>query len=408
VVALLASGLGLSVGGGAPDPGAPPGGGVTGLPDHLGAPGPRTPGTDDAGPPGPAAAVVGAPRGTWPWARTDELASVSAQGDYRFLDLPDRARGASFFTGGSALSPDGRSVAYLLTGQAPDGPGDLTGDLVVGLAVYDLVDGDVTRLAVDSEHGIEVEAMTWTADRLWVAYGAWDSRVYPEPGVAARSSTISEVRTIGWDPETGDVVDDPEVDSSEMFRGGGLGAGGPAGEALSVTAGRTVWVLDADTGSLLRRVRLDRPARGPVRVSDDGGTLAWRVLDEGVHNEAAPVRVRAPDGVSRDLPGVEAIAVVGWRDSRHLVVQRSSGSFASVDVRTGRPRTLVAADLPPFEPGVDLAADALRAEVVAAADPPGDPWWWVALLAGAGGCLLLALAVPVLVLARRGRRADRA
>ena len=132
---------------------AQPGGGLQ-LPDQFFTPSRWLPGTDDEGPIGPLAAVAGAERP----ASTNGLVGVSATGEYRFLDLPSRAEDDSFGTNDVAISADGSRVGYWYEGA------DAT---VEGVAVYDTVTGRVDRLAIDSDHGLQMESLVWSGDRLW-------------------------------------------------------------------------------------------------------------------------------------------------------------------------------------------------------------------------------------------------
>jgi hypothetical protein len=84
-----------------------------GMPDHLYAASGWLPGTDDAGPLGPIAALVPAVRQTWTGQENAILGVSATTGTYRFLDLPGLATTDLSISPPWSLSPDGRYVAYL-------------------------------------------------------------------------------------------------------------------------------------------------------------------------------------------------------------------------------------------------------------------------------------------------------
>ncbi|TIC89192.1 hypothetical protein E8D34_01460 [Nocardioides sp. GY 10113] len=81
---------------------------------------------------------------------TDTVVLVTAGGRYVQADLPD-LRDAMLASVGPTLSPDGTHLAY---SYAEVGP--------VGIAVLDLATGDVRRLRVHGDQGVELRTMQWS------------------------------------------------------------------------------------------------------------------------------------------------------------------------------------------------------------------------------------------------------
>ncbi|MDP3893171.1 hypothetical protein, partial [Nocardioides sp.] len=129
------------------------------MPGRVYAPSPWLAGTDQTGPPGPLALIGSAKRSEWLVGRRWSPVGISAvDGAYHFLDLPDRRDEDT----PAVLSPDGLRVAYYLSGtpQSPDAQSDL-----VGVGVYDVVTGEVSRHEVETTYGISAdEVLTWSAD----------------------------------------------------------------------------------------------------------------------------------------------------------------------------------------------------------------------------------------------------
>ncbi|MFC6345445.1 hypothetical protein ACFP8W_25900, partial [Nocardioides hankookensis] len=83
--------------------------------------------------------------------------------------------------------------------------------------------------------------------------------------------------------------------------------------------------------------------------------------------------VSPTQAVTTPIPGVRALAVVGWRDDDHVVVVDRDGRYASVDVDTGASQPLVTVDSGAvWDPRLQVAADAWSAPTFAAPAPP-DP-----------------------------------
>ena len=137
-------------------------GGDLRLPDVIREPGEWEPAFD--GPPGPLAAVGIGTRAGLLTTRTAWWGVSGVTGEARFLDLPDAAVGVE----SPALSEDGRRLAYWSTGPTTGEPliaGDY--DPAVGVAVLDLVTGDVRRWDTSTPHGLMTAGLAWAGDVLW-------------------------------------------------------------------------------------------------------------------------------------------------------------------------------------------------------------------------------------------------
>lgn len=357
---------------------------VLGLPDRLYDPSPWTPDTGETGLLGPLVALVRAQRRTF-WGDTSiGVTGVSTAGDYAFLDLPDRAEGNS--PQAVALSPNGRWVAYLVTGRTTGEPNTFPGDPVVGVAVYDSASGRTTRQVVETEHGLDVDQLMWIGDTVLLDYGQYDT-------FTANGSSTTRSPVLTWDLATGEV--DRTV-SPEAYPG--LADATPAGDSVVVRSGPRRFQVVAADGSTIAGPRLDVKLDGPVHVTADGGLVAsYENTDppnvKSFGNSPLVVADLRGDqaGVTRRLPDTRGDRIVGWRDNEHLIVFESfaaAASYASLDVATGEKETLLV--LPErFGSDVQVAYDALTGPSFAAPEPDGptDPRWLVGL-AGAIAVLL--------------------
>lgn len=139
--------------------GTPRGATELAIPDQVWLPNSSTPGTADAGPPGPLALMATAPRRT-SWFHSEKaLFGVSADtGTYRFLDLPsvDPQSGVQ-----PTLSHDGLHIAYFASGNpvSPDAQSS-----VIGYAVYDTLTAEVHVRRVATDYGLTAQSITWSGD----------------------------------------------------------------------------------------------------------------------------------------------------------------------------------------------------------------------------------------------------
>ncbi|MFE6648098.1 SigE family RNA polymerase sigma factor [Nocardioides sp. NPDC057772] len=140
----------------------------THVPARIYRPSPYLPGTDDKGPPGVLIATIKTERKGWADRGCGLVGVSAATGDYRFLDLLDAH---PEHLGDAALSPDGRHVAYWITGSVPDPlperpkvpSSTALSDYppIVGYAVYDTVAGKAERLVQSTQHGLDGRALVW-------------------------------------------------------------------------------------------------------------------------------------------------------------------------------------------------------------------------------------------------------
>lgn len=370
-----------------------------GLPSAIYDPSPWTPGTDETGPIGPLVAVLGGyRRATW-GGQTFSPVGVSASGGYAFLDLAGLADTKGELSGPEGnplvLSPDGRWIAYYLTGPTSAAPYPGGGDPVVGVALYDTVTGETRRQTFPTEHGLSMDkALTWVGGTLLAKYSQITSfETTPSGG----SYSAIDASVLRWDAASGDF--DPKADG--RFPGFDYQAT-PAGDRLVVVRKDRVYDLMAPDGSTDRLGRLDVPFAGPVFVNPSRTLVAATEDLDGPSTSGlkpSPIVVAdvgGPDaGVSRRLEAQPSSWVVGWRDDRHLIVAESPADasklqlYLSIDVDTGAREQLLELPNTSIEIQTQIAADALTGPSFKAPEPdfPGDPrraW-------GLGGAILVLL-----------------
>ena len=337
------------------------------LPDHVREPGLWEPEFSAA--PGPLTAVGVGSRSGWLSTRGAWWGVSGTTGESRFLDLPDASVEIEAMP---ALSADGTRLAYWVTGETPQtlpDPDALHPDdalPIVGVAVLDLVTGDVRRWATDSPRGKAPVGMAWAGDVLWWSSGDWD-----EHSTATQGGYVVVNRT--WDLST-----DERTDLPRSSAGGRLSLAPTAPSPEGFLAATRHGLRSVTARGLEPSIRLDRsllaqessmPAIGP------GGTriagieqVDPQVVDDAPHRLL--VGDLAPGGVARlePAPGIEAHAVLGWQSDRDVVVL--NGRDASVvDVGTGARRPLLdfAGNVPEF------AGEAWAGDLVDAPDAPFAP-----------------------------------
>lgn len=358
-----------------------PAGGGAALPMEVWAPSKWLPGTDDKGPLGQLAAITEAERGGWTGVHVGYVGVSATTGEYRFLDLPDLAGAPDY---APSLSPDGRHVAYWITGPTKGAPNHAQGDAIAGVAIYDAASGDVQRFLVASRHGLSPESLDgllW-ADDDHVAFGY--SRYLGGIGGVSVGRDPLQVWTVGRKAPIA-IPGAAGVGSIDAAGDGRLLIGGNPGE----------WIVPAANPAGARKVGPTGPMMIPLALHGD------RVAGVPGNRTPAPFAVGTISAHGRmswrRVPGVpENASLVGWKDAHHIVVDQSFGLTTQtrvVDVRDGNFRLSVehswGAD------GFQWALDLFNAPSAARDAPPTpmDPRMTVGLavvvvILGAGALLL--------------------
>lgn len=319
LVALLVLAAGVGLGSWLPGalqpevvPAAPPG--QPRVPRSIGQPGASVPGTGEAGPLGQLAVLWSTNRNGRP-----ALFGISATtGDYRFLDVPRLASPEQV-----ALSPDGRRVAYWISGSVPGKavPGDPTGlrwRTVVGIAVYDTVTGHTVRHEINSEHGLSVQGLWWADDdQLVVSYGFWlDRHSADHVHTFAWAGTATEPLQLRGDPVPFYAVA-PDASGGAVFGGAGSWRQYDDLAAIEARSGRRLTLPRKSYAQVT--VKGDRVVAiqdGPAPAHIDGG-FYW--LETGTVGTKG--RVSDLHRVGR----VRANQLIGWEDSGRLLLQGFDG-----------------------------------------------------------------------------------
>ncbi|MBF4160993.1 hypothetical protein [Nocardioides acrostichi] len=365
------------------------------VPERLYAPSPWLSGTDDDGPLGRIAVLMtDQERKSWISADHEAVVGISATtGEYRFLDLPDDAGQ------GWALSPDGRRVAFWITGATTGTANTQAGQAlpVTGLAVYDADTGGVLRYPVETAHGLMVDrnsSLAWAdADHLVFSFSQWrggDGASGERASMSGPGAPLSVWKVGAEAPRT----IDPETVSSEVEATNGRGEVLVGDYAYAVSDGS--------------RHRLRTPGRSMTRssaLSPSGGLVAY---PRGNGNPA-PIVIVGHAGnrvVDSSVPGNdETFSVFAWLDAGHLLAEeyapqsRYRTDLYRVNIRTGVSQRVVRLAGPGnFRYSGQLATDLLDAGFVARPAPPTP--WDPRTVAGAVAALIAAACV-VLVLWRR-------
>lgn len=385
-----------------PDPTAPEPT-ITGpiaVPSRFFHPSPWLPGTSS---PGRLVALLGTERGHFPFGSDlNALVGVAAGSQtYRFLDLPGQSDASDV-----ALSPNGRHIAYWISGTPPGAasPGDRS---TVGVANLDVTTGKIQRRVLPSQHGLLPVMLTWTENnKLAVATGHLTSA---EP---TSYSSRTAVYVVVWKP--GGVGDIPPLDGSEPPV---LFSRVPHSGVLPIPVASTRGYAAMVDHRVLRTYDANDQVRQTVQLSGPVQTVAY---DARARRVAGTNGNPDQDGSSSGalmvgdvvkghaeltaVPGGRYLYALGWADADHVVTEQLTPTgelFWVVDVHTGARTALTGSGYQATGSrwfGVVLAADALRAPTTVAAVEPPRPWnpRWVAggslavlLLVGAAGSLLL-------------------
>ena len=379
----------------APEPA--PAAGHVGLPDRVWTPSPWLPNTDA---PGRLIAVTTSDRGSWKGMHPGVVGISATTGEYAFLDLPD-AELDHLDT--AAVSPDGRRVAYWITGETTGTPNSASGP-VTGVAVFDADTGGVSRHWIRTAHGVYLDFLAW-ADPETVVFSAGQIRGGDDASDMAQSSGRVG-RVMSWSPGS-----EPEP----------VPGVAPGASLIGASHGRIV----VDTGSsepgrTYRLIDLTSPSRGRFLgipgISGSVNGLPFVALDASgrrialVPGHRNPNRVRAGlVGDLHEVPNSRATwGVLDWLDARTIVTLRRTGNppeegsgLFRVSVSSGESRELVRFVADSFGGGWQFATDLLDAPSVHAEQPPSpmDPRWTAGLAAGA----VLAAGVALVLWRRRVR-----
>lgn len=365
--------------------------GSVGLPDRVWTPSPWLPSTAR---PGRLVAVTGAERGSWTGTSPGVVGISATTGEYAFLDLP----GAELDVSESpVLSPDGRHVAYWLTGETAGTPNTASGP-VTGVAVLDTGTGDVSRQWIRTAHGLSPDFLAW-ADSDTVVFSA--GQIVGGDDASDMDQSSARFGTVtSWSL------------GSEAQPVSGVE---PGASLLGAAHGRVV----VDTafsrpGRAYRLIDLEHPSRRRfVDFPESSGRLSqlqFVALDATgrrvalVPGNRNPNRVHAgPLDELRKVPNThDTYGVVDWMDPDTIVTMRRARDRAEigsalyrVSVSTGESRELVRFPPMTYGGGWQFATDLLDAPSAHAEAPPRplDPRWTTGLavatvLAAAGGVVL--------------------
>jgi hypothetical protein len=360
------------------------------VPDRIFAPSPWLPAFN--GPPGPLVAVMSAPRKTLMSTSEGIVGITASSGQYGFLTLPRLTELSR--DNAVALAPDGRHVAYWMSGQSLGSPNtEMVGATVVGVAVYDVATGRVQENPIRTQHGLDPSGLLWTDARTLVFAAG---QTLARDGDSLRSHESSNaVPTSVW-----------RVNSS-----------GPTRLRVAGLADRNLFDLPGAAGRLVLgdqdlRARMVSLGHGVSGLSIGG--FAVVAVSPGVR-QVASMRVGGnPNAIRIAQLGASAggriealgrgsvtrsskyVGIVTWLDDEHLVAVRQNplprtlhaeptAAIVEIDARSGRATTLI--DPVPMTGYLGFAGDLLSSPVVHATAPPRPR----------GSRVELSMAIPILV-----------
>ena len=369
------------------------------------------------GPPGPLVTVFPHERKTLLHTTSEIVGVTASSGTYGFLDLPDDAVPSDVTSNSLALSPDGRRLAFWVSGTPSGSPNTtmIEGETVTGVAVYDAVDGRLRESRSATVHGLEPRALLWADDStLLFSYGQIQGR----DGTQRASSSGFGASAV-WTTSSPRPQILPENNFSTSLDN--LTTRATEGEV--VTRRTSPWlVADASVPTQVRSFRTDRApdllvlspdhhrAVGVLTHNRNDGPLVVTRVPRGDDTTATLRRLTLGDHWTRPL---------AWLDNHRVAVFRQvlvrdpvngphvGGRLESVDLTTGGVRRLVANvgshgtnDSDPW-----IATGLLGSPSVHAEPPPAPPdlrAWTI----GLGVAAALTLFFGLLVL--RGIRVRRA
>ena len=332
-------------------------------------------------------------RSTWT-GEVPAIAVLTGSGRYLHLDAPDISGQDS-----TVVSPDGRRVAYWASGEPRGTPRTNGGQVVpvTGVAVVDVVTGDVERHDFETEHGLGPSALVWAdSDTLLGGQTQW---VAGDDGPAFDQGMATFDPSWRWDVDR---------------RGGPSDLGTRELDSFAEASGNQVLVgrrlHDLASGDVRRL-----PLRGGTGSSGFSGSNAFLREDgllaqlggrrwvDAVPNVVTLSDLRAPEVVQEAVPGTTRTwQVLGWRDEDLLTTRDPDGLYdrfevVAVDVTDGTSEVLLEGDddLLGWVWATDLLATARVVDGVAPPTPM-DPREVLGL-----GVTLLVVTVAGLVVWRR-------
>jgi hypothetical protein len=372
----------------APPPEPVPADAPAGLPDRIYRPSKWLPGTDEDGPLAQLAALIPQSRGAWTGNESGVVGISATTGEYRFLDMP------GYVGGGASLAPDGRHVAYWITGEpsaTPLTPED-GGDPVGGVAIYDTATGESRSHRLTSPHGISTEVLTWIdSGALLISYlhfvGGDDASLMDQS--SANSPAVLEWRLADPAPKQR-----TPIGREAVFGPDDAGISSYDRTALSVE-GDIILLGDRIPRGLQRRFPGPDVLPTALAVDPTGTRLAAARTGNSSPNRLVVARLPARgESAVLDLEGVperrRCWTVLGWTDQDHLAALCSRGSpdagldkvaVVEVDVATGAWTVLVRGLGPVDHWSIGWATDLWSESVLHAERPPSpiDPRIPVAL-----------------------------
>jgi WD40-like Beta Propeller Repeat len=226
-----------------------------------------------------------------------------------------------------ALSPDGTKLAYAWNAAVPetDNP-----RVPSGVAVVDLMTGDVRRYARPGGRGVEAGCVSWSPNGRFLTYALTNRKVWDG------SSADGEMRIERLDLRDGaaTVIAFPRADGSPAVSDDGR---------VGVVGFDFAWTWDPDRRPQLTRVEVGQPM-GTVAWSPDGARIA---IGSDDLNEDAPIVVVDPRDDSRrnvDRPGLNQVAA--WLDDSRIAVLHADPQAVGAESETDVPdRSLQVVDV---------------------------------------------------------------
>lgn len=359
--------------------------GSVGLPDQVWDPSAWLPTTEQ---PGQLVAMSSAERGSWTRTDAATLGISAVTGDYAFFDLPQASENTV------ELAPDGRHVAYWLTGRTTGTP-NTKWPPITGVAVYDTTTGDVSPHWISTAHGLEPDFLAWTDDDTVVFSAGQIRGGDDDPEMDQSNSTFGTVTAWALGDEPRPVLG---VRAGATLQGAAHGRllvdnllvdlSDPAGARritvpeLPGSSGHRHYVaLGVDAGQIALVVGTQSP--GPVKAGQAGRLRP-------VADSRASFGVE--DWIDRDTI-ITAERIGGWRTGASGLIEHSLPASGS--------RELVRFPVDSYGGDWQFATDLLSAPTYDAVEPPRplDP----RLARGAGIVVVFAGAAALVLWRRRVR-----